>query len=201
MFNRIVGATFVALTAFALPLAAQQKATTPAAAKPAAQAGPTAEQQAWITELNQIGQKLQTAQMKALQDPAISAAQNALGAEFKTAMEKQDPGLAGVAQRVQTMEAEARKAQENSDEAKLKQLTQEAQQIQMRFAKAQAETLKANPALATKAQAFEDRVEKKVIEIQPDAQALLLRGQELQAKLNASVQQLRAAAPKPGGQR
>lgn len=195
MLKHTLGATLLALAIAAAPATAQQK-TAPAAAAPSASAPrapqPTAEQQAWLTELQQIGQRLQAAQMKALQDSELRAQQEALGAEFKAAMEKQDPGLAGVAQRVETMEAEARKAEQSGDEAKMKQLTQEAQQIQMRFAKAQAEALK-NPALAAKAEAFEDKIEKKVIEIEPEAPKLLARGQELQAKLAASVQQKPAA--------
>ncbi|MDQ3555896.1 MAG: hypothetical protein M3409_03840 [Gemmatimonadota bacterium] len=195
--NRIIPSAFVALAALAVPVmaSAQQTSAAPRAAAPAPaqQAGPTAEQQAWLNELQQIGGKLQTAQVKALEDPALRSSQEALGTEIKTAMEKKDPGLAGVAQRVQTMEAEARKAQENGDAAKLQQLTQEAQQIEARFVKAQTEALQ-DSALAAKAQAFEQRLESKVLEIEPNARQLLARGQELQQKLAASMQQAR-----PGG--
>jgi hypothetical protein len=204
VLNRIIPPAVVALAALSFPvMASAQRRAAPAPAAPAqqaaqaqpaaaAQTGPTAEQQAWLAELQQIGGRLQTAQMKALEDPALRSLQEALGTEIKAAMEKRDPGLTGVAQRVQTMEAEARKAQENGDAAKLQQLTQEAQQIEMRFVKAQNEALQ-DSALAARAQAFEQRVEKKVLEIEPSAHQLMARGQELQQKLAASMQ------ARPGG--
>lgn len=169
---------------------AQQKAPTPAQ-KPAVvaqqQQAPTPQQQEWISELQEIAGQLQNAQVKALQDSSLRSAQEELGTRIKTAMEKYDPGLVGVAQRVQTMEEEARKAQENGDDAKLQELTREAAQIQARFVKAQTEALK-DPALAKQAEAFEEQLKQKMLEIQPDAPTLFARFQELQAKLAESTE-------------
>lgn len=167
---------------------AQQKPPPPSqnAAAVTQRESPTPQQQEWISELQKIAGQLQATQVKALQDSSLRSAQEELGTQIKTAMEKYDPGLVGVAQRVQTMEEEARKAQENSDQAKLQELTREAAQIQARFVKAQTEALK-DPALASRAEAFEERLKRKMLEIQPDAPTLFARFQELQAKLAEST--------------
>ncbi|CAN5272023.1 hypothetical protein BH20GEM2_BH20GEM2_13460 [soil metagenome] len=180
----------VASLAIAPALAdAQQKPAVPSqnTVAVAEQKSPTPQQQEWISELQKIAGQLQATQVKALQDSSLRSAQEGLGTDIKTAMEKYDPGLVGVAQRVQTMEEEARKAQENGDQAKLQELTREAAQIQARFVKAQTEALK-DPALASRAQAFEERLKNKMLEIQPDAPTLFARFRELQTKLAESTE-------------
>lgn len=191
MHTRFVGVSLLVLAAAALPAAAQQKqASQPSPQQPAtaAQAPPlTAQQQAWVNELQQIQQKLEAAKAKALQNTNLRAAQDSLGQDIKTAMEKVDPGLVGVAQRVQSMDEEAGKAQTNGDQKKLAELTQEAQQIQARFSKAQQEALQKNSDLAARVSAFEKQVQAKSDQFERENAALLKRYRELQEKLMASA--------------
>lgn len=175
----------VALVALLLPtsLLAQQGSA------PAAQAQqPTQEVQAWFMELQQISGKLGEIQVRALQDPELQAAQNMLGTEVKAAMDKVDPGLAASVERVGALEQEAMKAQQEGDQAKLAQLAQEAQQIQTRFVTAQSTVLE-QPELAAKVEAFQTRLERRMIEVDPEARTLIQRLRELETKLQTAMQQ------------
>ncbi|HEV2148828.1 MAG TPA: hypothetical protein VGR37_15595 [Longimicrobiaceae bacterium] len=194
--KRTIRAAAVALAVTALPTAllAQQRQPTPQrAAAPRASAPAPAltpaqrEMQGWYAELMQIGGRLQAAQVKALQDPQLRAAQEQLGKDFKAAIERADPGLAGLEARAQAMEAQAQQAQQAGDEAKLMQLTQQAQQIQARLMNAQQRALRDNPALATRAKAFEEQLRRRMVQVEPQTMALVERGQALQSKLEAAV--------------
>ncbi len=183
--TKLMRVFFVALAALVLPsslLAQQQPAPAPQAAQQ-----PTQEVQAWFMELQQISGKLGEIQVRALQDPELQAAHNMLGTEVKAAMDKVDPGLAASVERVGALEQEAVKAQEAGDQAKLAQLAQEAQQIQTRFVNAQSTVLQ-QPELAAKVQAFQTRLEQRMIEIDPEARTLINRLRELETKLQAAMQ-------------
>lgn len=172
-----------ALAALTLPTAvlAQQRET------PAPAAQNQQEVQAWFMELQQISAKLGEIQVRALQDAELQAAQNALGTEVKAAMDRIDPGLAASVERVGTLEQEAAQAQQAGDQAKLEQLAREAQQIQTRFLTAQNTALE-QPELAAKVQAFQTRLEQRMIQVDPEARTLIQRLRELEGKLQAALQ-------------
>lgn len=200
MFKSTIRAAAAALALTALPagLLAQQRQPQPQRAAVPRAAAPSAAQreaQAWYAELMQIGARLQAAQVKAMEDPQLRAAQEQLGRDIKAAVVKVDPSLAGVDARAQAMEAEARRAQQAGDQAKLAQLTREAQQIQMKVMSAQQRALRENSALETRARSFEEQLRRRMVQVEPQTMALVARGQELQGKLQ------QAARAMQGGQR
>jgi hypothetical protein len=201
LLNRTIRAAAVALAIAALPaaLAAQQRAPS---AQRAAAPGTAAltpaqrEAQGWYRELMQIGQRLQAAQLRAMQDPQLKTAQEQLGRDFKAAMIKVDPTLANVDARARAMEAEAKQAQQAGDRARMARLTQEAQQIQVKVMNAQQRALRDNPALATRARSFEEQLRRKMVQVEPQTMTLVSRGQELQGKLAQAGRAQQGAQPK-----
>ncbi len=204
MLNRTIRAAVVALAVIALPaaLAAQQRAPSaqraaaPRAGAPALTAAQR-EAQGWYRELMQIGQRLQAAQLRAMQDPQLKAAQEQLGRDFKAAMVRADPTLANVDARARAMEAEARQAQQAGDRARMERLTREAQQIQVKVMNAQQRVLRDNPALATRARGFEEQLRRKMVQVEPQTMALVSRGQELQGKLAQAGRAQQGAQARP----
>lgn len=184
---RMKRAFVIALTALALPAAAAAQQRAPAAPAQQAQNPSQQQMQQWMTELQQIHGKLEAIQAKAIQDPQLQAAQESLGTEIKTAMEKADPTLPESMQRVQALESEALKAQQAGDQAKLQQLAQEAQSIQARFMEAQAKAFQ-QPEIATRLEAFQTRLETRMVEVDPAASDLIQRFKELEGKLAAAMQ-------------
>lgn len=185
VFRDLIRASLV-LTALLLPsvLEAQQRQQ----ARPVS-AAPTAAQrqmQSWYTELQQIGARLQAAQMKAMQDPALAAAQQSLARDFKAAMLRADPGLAGLEKRAQVMEAEAQKAQKAGDQAKFAKLAREAQQIEVRLMNAQKKVM-ADEAFTRRARGFEAALKQKMLQAEPKTMELVERGKVLQAQLQRAA--------------
>jgi hypothetical protein len=154
--------------------------------------------QGWYVELQQIGARLQTAQAKAMQDPRLKSDQEALSRDLKAAVQKADPGLVGLESRVRSMEAEAQRAKQSGDQAKLLRLGQEAQQIQTRVMNAQNRVLREQPALTTRARAFEEQLRRKMIQVEPQTMALVERGKLLQGRLAAAARaQQQGSAARP----
>jgi uncharacterized membrane-anchored protein YjiN (DUF445 family) len=181
----LVGALALAFPSF---LTAQQR-------MPASQASPAEQQevQQLLTELRQLNTKLESIRQTVMADPQLQTTQEALGEEIKTAMEKADPELPRSLKRAEALEAEAAKAQREADEAKLQKLAEEAQQIQMRFVEAQAKVLN-QPEVAAKVEAFQDTVEARMAQVDPEAPALIKRFQDLETRLTAYLST--AAAPR-----
>jgi predicted nucleic acid-binding Zn-ribbon protein len=179
---RMKNLLLVAVLALTYPgiAAAQQR---PAPAPTAAQ---QQEVQQLLAELRQLNDKLEAIRAKALEDPKLLSAQNALGEEIKTAMEKADPELPRSLQRVEVLEAEAMKAQQAGDNAKLQQLAAEAQTIQRRFVEAQAKVM-SQDAIASKVDAFQGSVEARMTQIDPQAPAMIKRFHELETRLSARL--------------
>lgn len=186
---RMKRAFAIALVTLALPAAAaaQQRAPAPATSAQQAQAPNEQQMQQWMTELQQIHGKLEAIQAKAAEDPQLRAAQESLGTEIRTAMEKADPTLPTSMQRVQTLESEAVQAQQAGDQAKLEQLAREAQTIQARFMEAQAKAFQ-QPEIATRLEAFQTRLESRMVEVDPAASGLIQRFKELEGKLATAMQ-------------
>ena len=203
MLKRTIRAAAVALAVTALPasLFAQRNPTPQRTSAPRATA-PTLtaaqrEMQGWYQELMQIGARLQTAQVKAMQDPQLRAAQEQLGRDLKAAVLKADPSLSGIEALAQVMEADALRAKQAGDQAKLMRLTQEAQQIQMKLMNAQQQALRSNPALAQRARSFEEQLRKGMVAVEPQTMALVERGKMLQQKLEQAARAQRGAPARP----
>jgi len=167
------------------PTAKQQPA--PAAQQPSAAAQqPSAEVQAWFAELQNIDQRLQSVQMKALQDPALDSVRQSLGAQIEAAVVKADPSLASLPEQVSSLQAKFQQAQQAGDQAAIQKLNSEAQALEARFLKAREKAL-SEPDLAARAQRFQNDLEKKMIALEPEMPKLLARGKELQAKIEQAV--------------
>lgn len=178
-----------ALLLAALPgaLAAQEPAPAPAPAAPTAPEGPSAELQGWLIELQQLHGRLEAIQAQALADPTLSAQQEELGTSIRAAMEAIDPALPQSMTRIQALESEAATAQQAGDQARLEQIGAEAQQIQAQFLNAQQQALQ-KPELAAQVEAFQVTLEAKMKEVDPEAEQLIARFQELEQKLSAAMQ-------------
>jgi chromosome segregation ATPase len=169
----------LALLSAPLALGAQQVPAPPAQQQ-------QQQMQAWFTELQQVGARIQAAQARALADEALSARHRALGAEIEAAVIRLDPSLAQLPQRVQELEAQLRDAYEKRDQARFQQLAQQGQQLEARFAQVRAQALTQGD-LANRVRAFEADLEKKMLEAEPELPRLMERGRELQARLEAAA--------------
>lgn len=170
----------LALTLLAAPaaLAAQE---APAAA-PAT--GEQAAIQGLVAELQQIHQQLQALQERALQDSSLTAAQEALGANIKAAMNQADPSLEQGMEKMKSLETEFLAAQQANDTTKQVAISQEAGKIQERFVAAQ-QAVMAKPELVAQVQAFQGQLEAKMIQIDPNAQQLINRFRAIEGELTA----------------
>lgn len=159
---------FIALALMALPaaLAAQEAPAAPEQQVPAR------------TEAQQIQARLQEIQARALQDPALQAAQDSIGTEMTATMERVDPTFKAQAGRAEALKAEVAAAQQAGDNAKLNQLAAEAEQLQQGFATARQRAMQ-DPQMAERIQAFQQRIVARMVEVEPETQALLARLQEL----------------------
>ena len=164
-------------------------ATLQAQARPEAGAAVrnAAEVEAWFGELDKLHAQLEEIQTRALEDPQIAAAQDELGARIKLAMERIDPNLQRGLDRMDAMEAEASAATQRRDAAKLQQLSTEAEQIQKQFVAAQERALQ-QPEIAALVTAFQERLEKKMLELNPQSERIVARFRELQTKLAEQAQ-------------
>jgi chromosome segregation ATPase len=183
MRRTVVLAAFLAL--FPLALAAQQ--ARPASARTTT---PTAEAQvrAWYAELQQISGRLQQAHDRALQDPQLRAQQVELMQLVKREMDRMDPQLAGLAERVSAMESEARQAAERNDRARLQALDREFAQLQARFMNVESAALQ-RPNVAAAARTYEQALRQRMVRVEPQVEQLLTRTEELQRHLQRALGQ------------
>lgn len=144
------------------------------------------EVQAWISEIEQLQAQLAPVQQEALQDEEIQAQQEALGAEVEAAMQAIDPELAILGDRMDQLQAEAEAAQEEGDMEKLQGLSQEAGQIQQRFQAVQGQVLE-RPEIAEKVESFQDNLQSKMVEIEPEAAVMLERFEELASRIEEAM--------------
>ncbi|MBW3629274.1 MAG: hypothetical protein KY464_08255 [Gemmatimonadetes bacterium] len=158
-----------------------------AQARPEAAIRNAAEVEAWFGELQDLHDKLEDIQTRALADAQISAAQTELGARIKLAMERVDPTLQKSLSRMEAMEAEVSSAGQRRDAAKLQQLSDEAEQIQRQFLSAQQRALQ-QPEIAALVAGFQQKLERKMLELSPRSERLVARFRELEAKLASQAQ-------------
>jgi len=161
-------------------LVAQQRATAPGGSAGEAQL------QQWITELQEVHGRLEQIQARALEDESLRTEQGALGDQIRTAMQQADPEMPGLMARMQQLETQAAGAQRSGDEAAFQRLAQEAQQIQARFAEAQMKAFE-QPAISTRLEAFQARLETRMAQIDPQAPQLVERFQHLEQRLDQAV--------------
>lgn len=166
--------SFLALALAAAPaaLAAQQPPAVPQQQSPAAET------------VEQIQARLQAIQARALQEPALKAAQDSIGTEMTATMERVDPTFRAQAARAESLKAEVAAAQEAKDNAKLNQLAAEANQLQQGFAATRQRAMQ-DPQMAARIKAFQERIVARMVELDPETQTLLTRLQELRSGAQA----------------
>ena len=185
-----------ALVALPAVLSAQAAARPGVTRASVPAATPTREQaRAMMTELQTIATRLQNIHSRAMRTGDLAATQTTLMRDIKTAMERQDPGLPALADRVKALETEARTAQERKDTPRVQAIAREFATIQSRFMRAQQAVMK-QPAIAARARAFDDRLHRQMLAADPQTDQLLARSRQLQASLQRA-----AAAAQPAGAR
>lgn len=171
MLSRILKAGVLAAAVAVVPMklnAQQAPAGEGAAAEAAAP-----------SEVEQIQARLGELQRKALQDPALQAANQEVSALLVATMERVDPTYKTNVARAASLKTDVAAAQEAKDNAKLHELAAEAQKLQASFAAARELAIK-DEAVIAKTTGLRDKLFAKMLEIDPEAQTLVTRLQELQ---------------------
>ena len=178
-FSRFGSTALVALALAALPGMATAQQPAPEVPQ---------EVQGWLAEMQQISGQLQELHARAMQDAELSAAHASLSEVVREAMVSADPTLEQGMQRLQELDTQAAAARQANDEARFRQLEQEAVQIQQRFAAAQQQAVQQRPELVQQMEAFQQQVETKMVELDPQAETLIQRMTELQTQLAGAMQ-------------
>ena len=163
------------MTRIALLAAAFGVAAPAVASAQEAQPAPAAPAQ---DELAQIQQRLGALQQQASQDAAVQAARAKLDADLLAEMSRLDPTAQAKRARADAMQAEIEAAQAAGDNARLNQLAAEALQLQQFFAQLAPRALQ-NETVAASQQAYLAALVGKMNELDPQAQTLIARLQEL----------------------
>lgn len=155
---------------------------------PAAPPTEAQEQQleAWYTELQEIHQTLQSLQQQALADAELAATQQELGSEIQLAMAEIDPSIEERLSRMQALESEAATAQQEGNVERLQTLMQEASGIQEHFAELQEQVLQ-EPTFAAKLSTFQEQLQQKMLQLNPEAEAQMDRLRELETRLTEAM--------------
>ena len=145
------------------------------------------EAQALVTEMQELQVELGPIQQQALADADLQAAQQELGEKVRAAMAEADPEMPARMERLTALQAQAQEAQAAQDQERMQAIVTEAQQIEQSLQAAQQEAI-ARPELDAEIEAFQTRLEQKMVEIDPDAAPLLERMRAIDAELRALLQ-------------
>jgi hypothetical protein len=138
-----------------------------------------AEVMAQIMEIQQIQQQLEPIQQQALQDPALASQLEGLQAKIETTMRQEG---AEVFARIEAFEAEMAAAEAAGDQERMQALMAEAQVLQQDAQALQAAVFQ-RPDIREPVAEFEAAQREAMIRIDPDAEPLLDRVDELMAGL------------------
>lgn len=164
-------------------------AVVPAAASAQANEQPPPQVREWIAEMQQIQMQIMPVQQQAMQDTALQEEQAAVTAAVREAIVEADPAMEAKLDRMDELMVEARAAQAAQDQEKLVELTQEAQTLQPEIASAQADALD-RPDVEAKVLAFRDKLQARMVEIDPETKPLLERLQELDRLIGEAMEGL-----------
>ena len=122
----------------------------------------------------EIMARLQAAQEQAMQDPALVEESEAVESLIQSTMLRMDPQFEEYAERVTTLQAEAMAAQAANDGARLTELAVAANELQEALTPLHERAMN-DPVVTERLQAFRDRLLTRMIEIDPEVPALLVR--------------------------
>ncbi len=143
-------------------------------------------------EFEEKQQQLQTLQAQAMQEnPELQTQQAELQEMMEVAMHEADPEFEQGVERLGELQGEMMQAQAEEDEAAAQQIFQEAQQIEVRLQQAQAQAME-QPEVREGIESFQDRLMAEITSLDPEADELLERLEELAEILGAH------AGPPPG---
>lgn len=134
-----------------------------------------------VTEIQEIQAELEPINQKALEDQELAAQVAAVQADIESAMRKEDPELI---QRMEQFQQEVAAAQAAGDQAQIQALMTRAQGLQREMQALQAKVFQ-KPEIRERMEAFEAAHRARMIEIDPEAEALLDRMDELMEDLSA----------------
>lgn len=139
-----------------------------------------------MREARRLHRRLEEIQRTALDDPEITSAQEELGSQIKAAMERIDPTLERGMERLQAMAAEVAVAEQKGATKRVEELTAEAQEIEMQFQAARDRAFAA-PEIAAGIERFQERLQARMLAIDPDTERLLSRLREVEERIAAAV--------------
>lgn len=145
-----------------------------------------AEVQEWIVEMQELQQQLEPIHERALQEPELQQGQREVAAALRAAMIEADSSMEAVLERMEELMREARAAQQAGDAERLLALGAEAEEIQPRLARAQAEAME-QPEVAARIAVFQARVHERMRQIEPAVGPLLDRFLELDRRITEAL--------------
>jgi hypothetical protein len=131
-----------------------------------------------MMEMQEIQQRLEPLQQEALQDDALAGQLAALSARIEAAMREEDAELVG---RIERFQDEVEAAEASGDQARVQAMMMEAQTLQVAVQTLQASVLD-RPDIRQDVEAFEAAHRARMVELDPEAGALLDRAEELVAQ-------------------
>lgn len=153
-----------------------------------AQAPEAEGQQELMTELRQVNQQLAGIEQQAMQDPELQEQRAATEATVIAAMTELDPETEQKLDRMGDLQSELQTAQQEGDQEEMGSLLQEQRQLEQSLQQTQAQALEKEE-VAASLESFRESLVSAMIEIDPTAEQLLERQEELQTELT----------PPPGG--
>jgi len=143
-------------------------------------------QMAMIAELQAIDQQLAPMRDQVFQDPAFQVRQQALLERIETAMESAFPGSLAKRNRFDSLAAEFQAAQGAADTARVQTLSAELQTLEGELREAQTQAME-TPDIKQALEKFREDLFEKVRLVDPSADSLIKRGEELNAQLTTSA--------------
>ncbi len=186
MFAGIAPSSIVRnLGAAALGLALVTSPSLEAQQMPGQQMPP--EMQAMIQEYQEAEERLQTLRQEAIDgSESLQSSYVAVGDMIEDAMREVEPELDQVIERLQAMQVEAQQAQQSQDMERLQALMGEAEGLQARWQNAQMEAMERDD-VRQAVEEFEEDLMDGMLEIDPEAEELQERLEELAERLNAMM--------------
>lgn len=168
--GRIAGSAAVALALLAVPgLDAQEPQDE--------------ERQELTAELQQVSQRLAGIQQQAMQDQELQQQQAATQETVITAMIDLDPEAQENIERMEELQGDLQTAQEEADQERIGSILQEQRQLQQSLQQTQAQAMQQEEVVAS-IESFRESLVAAMVEIDPEAEELLQRQEELQTELS-----------------
>jgi hypothetical protein len=145
-------------------------------------------QMALMTQLQAIDQVLAPVREQAMQDPEMQAREQEIIQQLDAAMESIAPGIGGMQARFDSLRAEYGAAQEAGEQERIQSLGGELQMLQVSIQETQSQALQQED-VASAIDAMREDLFTRMRAIDPGADSLLNRAEEVMAELEAMAAQ------------